>query len=308
MRFYIIDVFTSNVFGGNAAGVVILPEGSKFPSEELMRKAAMELRYSETAFIRRESEGSFEIRYFTPAKEVELCGHATIASYFALMEEGLVSAGSDYRTKTLAGDIGVSVKKDLVVMDMAPPRVITSIDREEDIDELYEAMGLSESERNTVIDDEWVLNPEVISAGLPDILLPVANPAVLENMRPDFKKVTALSDRYKAVGVHAFAPGEALLGKECVALRGLEGPYTAYCRNFAPSVGIDEEAATGTANGALTYYLYKNALIDGGMDCLYMQGQSMNRPSKIFAQISRLGDMIRVGGAAAVLAAGDMRI
>ena len=76
MKFYIVDAFTETTFGGNPAGVVILPEGADFPSDEVMVKTAAELRYSETAFIKKLGEKEFQIRYFTPAAEVDLCGHA----------------------------------------------------------------------------------------------------------------------------------------------------------------------------------------------------------------------------------------
>ena len=84
MKFYIVDAFTDTLFGGNPAGVVILPDGTDFPSDEIMVKTAAELRYSETAFIKRINEKEFNIRYFTPAAEVDLCGHATIGSFKAL--------------------------------------------------------------------------------------------------------------------------------------------------------------------------------------------------------------------------------
>ena len=67
MKFYIVDAFTTEVFGGNPAGVVILPDGADFPSDEVMVKTAAELRYSETAFIKNLGGGEFNIRYFTPA-------------------------------------------------------------------------------------------------------------------------------------------------------------------------------------------------------------------------------------------------
>ena len=79
MKFYIVDAFTTEVFVGNPAGVVILPDGADFPSDEVMVKTAAELRYSETAFIKNLGGGEFNIRYFTPAAEVELCGHALSA-------------------------------------------------------------------------------------------------------------------------------------------------------------------------------------------------------------------------------------
>ena len=83
MRYYVVDAFTDQPFGGNPAGVVLL-ESERFPEEKLMLQIAAELRYSETAFIRRHSDKEFTIRYFTPKAEVELCGHATIASFYLL--------------------------------------------------------------------------------------------------------------------------------------------------------------------------------------------------------------------------------
>ena len=83
MRYFVVDAFTDQPFGGNPAGVVLL-ESDQFPEEKLMLQIAAELRYSETAFIRRHSDKEFTIRYFTPKAEVELCGHATIASLYLL--------------------------------------------------------------------------------------------------------------------------------------------------------------------------------------------------------------------------------
>lgn len=80
MKYYIVDAFTDKPFGGNPAGVVLL-DGNSFPSETLMRQIAAELRYSETAFVRRDSGKEFTVRYFTPMAEVELCGHATIYTH-----------------------------------------------------------------------------------------------------------------------------------------------------------------------------------------------------------------------------------
>ena len=104
MRYYIVDAFTDHPFGGNPAGVVLL-DGNSFPNETLMLQIAAELRYSETAFVRRDSEKEFTIRYFTPMAEVDLCGHATIAS-FALMHRKLGVTGRCF-CHTNAGDISV---------------------------------------------------------------------------------------------------------------------------------------------------------------------------------------------------------
>ena len=83
-----------------------------------------------------------------------------------------------------------------------------------------------------------------------------------------------------------------------------------HCRNFAPLYDLDEEAATGTSNGALTYYLYKRGIVKAGADNLFIQGEAMDRPSKISSRLSEEagGVKIRVGGVAAILAEGEINI
>ncbi len=103
MKFYIVDAFTSEPFGGNPAGVVLLDKD--FPSDELMQQVAAELRYSETAFVRHDGPSTFTVRYFTPCGEVDLCGHATIATFGVLREVGIVTEGEVCLNHTLAGDL-----------------------------------------------------------------------------------------------------------------------------------------------------------------------------------------------------------
>ena len=104
MRYFIVDAFTDQPFGGNPAGVVIL-ESDGFPKENLMLHIAAELRYSETAFVKKHSDKEFTIRYFTPKAEVDFCGHATIASFHLLHHEGLASG--QCLCHTLAGDLRI---------------------------------------------------------------------------------------------------------------------------------------------------------------------------------------------------------
>ena len=120
MKFYISDAFTSAPFGGNTAGVAVLPENSDFPDDILMQNIAAELRYSETAFIRADGPQEFTIRYFTPKGEVDLCGHATIASFGVLRENGTVKDGDICINHTIAGDLNISIGNE-VMMDMATP-------------------------------------------------------------------------------------------------------------------------------------------------------------------------------------------
>lgn len=116
LSYHIVDAFTSQPFGGNPAGVVLLEEDI-FPEEDLMIKIAAELRYSETAFVLRHSENEYTARYFTPKAEVDLCGHATIAT-FALLNSMRLAAGSCL-CYTKAGDLTIEVGE-RVMMRMSP--------------------------------------------------------------------------------------------------------------------------------------------------------------------------------------------
>lgn len=299
MKFYIVDAFTDILFGGNPAGVVILEKGTDFPKDETMRKTAAELRYSETAFVKQTGEKEFQIRYFTPAAEVDLCGHATIGSFFALADAGLVRFGSACLCNTLAGKLNIDLSMGFVLMDMGAPEEIGKITEKAARHELYSIMGLSEENQGEVHGGEKagsVLIPEMISTGLPDIMMPVRNEDELAAIKPDFPSLSSLSEKYGVVGVHAFT------------INTKDGAV--HCRNFAPLYDIDEEAATGTSNGALTYYLYKNGLLEQGAENLFIQGEAMNRPSKIRSRLtaSANGVRIQVGGSAVILAGGEIKI
>lgn len=286
MKLYIVDAFTNQMFGGNPAGVVILPEGRDFPDEIIMMKTAAELKCSETAFIRKLGEREFNIRYFTPTEEVDLCGHATIGSFYVLLEEGMVRPGNTYIDDTLAGKLQIQVLDDMILMDMAEPVEGEII---EDTKELYAVMGIEKPQSSE-------LKPQKISTGLPDIMMPVDSEEELKKIAPDFKALTELSKRYEAVGVHAFT------------INSEDG--NVHARNFGPAVGIDEESATGTANGALTYYLYRNGIIKPGEKTAIIQGEKMNRPSEIdtFLSVDAGKVKIQVGGFAATVVSGEINL
>ncbi|MGL4484048.1 MAG: PhzF family phenazine biosynthesis protein [Anaerovoracaceae bacterium] len=312
MKFFIVDAFTDEVFGGNPAGVVIIDEGTDFPSNEIMIKTAAELRYSETAFVKRLSDYSFHTRYFTPTEEVDLCGHATIAVFSVLEKEGyLFSANNNTPitviNRTLAGDLEIKIDNGFVMMDMATPEHKFTIDKMEDLVTLYKVMGLDKYVDADSVDTITALQccsqrvkllPMAISTGLPDIIMPVKNREMLNDINPDYEALAKLSNDYGVIGVHAFAIDLGTPG------------ITAHCRNFGPAVGIDEEPATGTANGALTYYLYAHELISNDAESCYLQGESMERPSKVYTHIKKSPDglKIKVGGSAAILAKGEIDI
>lgn len=289
MKFYIVDAFTSEPFGGNPAGVVLLDEGRDFPQEPFCVKTARELRYSETAFVRRLDARSFHIRYFTPTSEVALCGHATVGAFTALRRSGALGDG-DFRLQTASGALRVTVGGG-VTMDMATPAALAEITEDAALAELYRVMGLSWAEQRA---QGLSLLPRLVSTGLPDILLPVCSREALARIEPDFPALASLSERYGAVGVHAFTTD----GDDA----------TCHVRNFAPLYGIDEESATGTANGALAYYGLLNGFVAPGEDCRFVQGEKLGRPSAVHARVEKdgAGYSVRVGGEGAIVAAGEL--
>ena len=275
MKAYVMDAFSAQIFGGNQAGVA-LPETPL--SDALMQQIAAEFKHSETAFVQKEADGTVTLRYFTPAGEVELCGHATIASFALLRSLDLLQDGL-HTAHTKAGDLTIDVSGDTVWMDMAPPVLLRELP-EAEWPALYEAYGL------TVADCPEGFVPKIVSTGLADIMMPVRDHETLMRAVQNAPVVTELSKHYDVTGVHMFCLG----GEDC----------TAYCSNYAPLYDIPEECATGTSNGALTYYLYLQGLVKAGEENVFVQGEHMNRPSEIRSRLKVEGDAVtvQVGGRA----------
>ena len=276
MKYFIIDAFTSQPFGGNPAGVVLL-DGDTFPNEELMLKVAAELRYSETAFVCILSPREYHVRYFTPKVEVELCGHATIAT-FSLLHQMQLAKG-ECLCRTLAGNLRIEAGEK-VLMQMAAPRIVSTIP---DAEGIYRAIG--------VTDNQLMLPVQIAYSGLPDIMIPLRDVAMLQTLKPDMDAIMEITRKYEAVSFHVFAFGN-------------DG-YTAHVRDFAPLYGVPEESATGTANAALTHYLQQNGCILPSGDFSFIQGEAMGRPSIVATRVAPDG-MIYVGGTATIVARGEL--
>ena len=182
---------------------------------------------------------------------------------------------------TLAGDLAVEIG-DLVMMQMASPKVLeTPIDTER----LHRIMAGGAA-------IAWPEMPvEIVSTGLPDIIMPVGDVESLNALLPAMAALTTLSRELNVVGVHAFAMSD-------------DG-YTAHVRNFAPLYDIPEESATGTANAALTHYLQRRGHIAAGATCRFMQGEKMGRPSVVATELHPDG-CVWVGGDSCVVAAGEL--
>ena len=279
MRIFVCDAFSFEIFKGNQAGVVILEEKENYPTETLMKNIAAELKHSETAFVKKVDNKKFKIRYFTPIEEVELCGHATISVFSALRELKLITTGK-YIAETLAGNLEIIVDKDFIWMDMSSPKIEYIFNLDE-IKEIYSAfnLGTVQAPKNLI--------PKIVNTGLSDIIIPIKNKEVLDNFIMNKEKVIELSKKYKVVGAHLFT-----LDKD--------KKVTAFCRNIAPLVGIDEECATGTSNGALTHYLKEYNIISNKDINTFIQGEAMGRTSTILSRYKEDGRTIQVGGNAVI--------
>jgi PhzF family phenazine biosynthesis protein len=308
-KLFIVNAFTLGISGGNPAGVVWLDEDA-FPSETTMQKVAEKLGHSETAFIRRFDAGAgadgiesaglwqeaeidpettvFETRYFTPVAEVDLCGHATIGGFYALLEHGIISDNNNYVNVTNLGSLSIEIVDGTVFMEAGEAMSVAHIDAKDQLKEIYGVMGLE-------WDGSLDKSPQIVSTGLPDILLPVEDEAELTQVVPDFEKLADLSENYNAVGVHAYTPQSKV-----------DGAY--HVRNFAPLYGIDEESATGTANSALAYLLYRQGKAAKGDELRFIQGESMKMPSEIRCLLrDDFGELrIMVGGNAAIAERGEI--
>lgn len=288
-----VDAFSDKAFGGNPAGVV--PDARSLTQEQ-MQNIAKEMNISETAFVIPLTENLFQVRFFTPICEVDLCGHATIATFFTLAERGYIKSLCNGRKvifqQTRAGKLAVELEfkdgiVDKVFMEQVTPKDLGKINN---IDKLLQAMGIDMEDIGI---GNSTISPELISTGLPDIILPIKKKEILDNLKIDMRLLSEVSKELEVMGVHAFYLPK--LNSDIV-----------YTRNFAPLVGIDEEAATGTSNGALIYFLKKNKLIEDDKILSY-QGETMNRPSKIYCSISEK-DIVKVGGRAKIMIDGIISI
>jgi PhzF family phenazine biosynthesis protein len=213
MEYHVIDVFTDKLFSGNPAGVCVLNE---WLSDDILQSIAAENNLSETAFAVKQ-DGYYNLRWFTPAFEIELCGHATMASAFVLFEETEKSAEKIY-FKTLSGIVAVAREKDMLYLDF-PARPVTPCQSYQTFEK---AFGVK-----PVADYKAV-----------DFLLLLDSEETLRGINPDFtvlKEIAAEADDYR-FGIIVTAKGN-----DCDFVS----------RFFAPHAGIDEDPVTGRAHCSL---------------------------------------------------------
>ncbi len=272
-----LNAFAKTEHGGNPAGIVFDADDI---SEDQMLMIAKKVGFSETAFFQKSDKADFKVRFFTPAHEVDLCGHATVAGFYLLASRNVLAAGK-YAQETKAGVLAIEIMNDgMVFMDQTLPVFSDMLDRSAVADSLN-------IQPESFVD---VLPIQIVSTGLRDIFIPVKTLDALMGITPDLAKVREISREHNVTGYHLFT-------------LDAEDGLTAHCRNFAPLFDIDEEAATGSASGAVSCYLFRHGRINeaGAKDITLEQGYSMNKPSEIKVKLSVADNditRVRVGGIA----------
>ncbi|MEQ8809815.1 MAG: PhzF family isomerase [Imperialibacter sp.] len=260
---YQIDSFTKERFKGNPAGVVLNADGL---SEKQMQLIARELNNSETAFLFTDASHSSDgiIRYFTPQKEVPICGHATIAAMYArALEEGLGSCILNYRTQigTLPFEIVKENGDYQIVMTQGEFKLNEELSAHT-TQKLMTALGLQAAD----LDGRCPV--QVASTGHSKVMVGIKSRQTLNSLHPNFEELRSLSQLLGCNGYFAFT------------FDSDSSNILTYGRMFAPAIGINEDPVTGNANGPLGGYLVQNRIVSVAGNLFEFngaQGEQMDR-------------------------------
>ena len=212
-----VDAFTSSPFRGNPAAVCLLDRERE---DAWLQNVAAEMNLSETAFLLPRGEDGFVLRWFTPAVEVDLCGHATLASAHALWSEGLWPSEKQLRFHTKSGLLTAERDDDVIELDF-PATLETRADA---------APGL--------LDSLGITNPVYIGRNKFDYLIEVADEDTVRGLSPDHSQLRKIEVR----GVIVTSRAASTTAADFVS------------RFFAPGSGIDEDPVTGSAHCCLAPY------------------------------------------------------
>jgi trans-2,3-dihydro-3-hydroxyanthranilate isomerase len=276
-RYVVVDVFTDRPLQGNQLAVFTDARGL---DEETMQALALEIGFSETTFVLpAERGGTVRVRIFTPTTELPFAGHPVLGTAWVLaapLQRGVVEL------ETGSGIVPVELERDesgsVAFGRMVQP--VPRVERYPDRDALVRALGIDGSQ----------LPIETYDNGMPHTYVVLASPTEVAALRPDVPSLAAL-------GVYA----------NCLAGAGTSWKT----RMFAPSSGVTEDPATGSAAGPLACHLCRHGLVEWGTEIEISQGVEIGRPSTLYARASgRDGSIerVEVGGRAVVVARGEFRL
>ena len=287
---YQVDSFTKEKFKGNPAGVVVNADGL---NDEQMQLIARELNNSETAFLFSADDNNCDgvIRYFTPKTEVPTCGHATIGAMYAkAVEENLNSCVLKIKTK-----IGILpfeiIKQDndyQVIMNQGQFELSPAFDNII-AQKLNAGLGLSNSD----LDEKCPI--QIASTGHSKVMIGIKSRKKLNNLNPDYQKLSELSKLINCNGYFVFT------------FDSNNKDILTYGRMFAPAVGINEDPVTGNANGPLGGYLVQNKIVKHNGEYFEFnggQGETISRFGVVNVRVKIIKDVpsqIQIKGDAVVI-------
>lgn len=282
LPYYLVDVFTSEPFGGNP--LAVFPDADDLTQDE-MQNIAQELNLSETTFLQKpKSDGAdCTVRIFTPRCEIPMAGHPTIGTAFVILEKGLLIPKSK---DELVFDLGIGPTKvatrEQITMHQPTPEFGEILDGAG----VVEALGLSQSD----------LLPEVpvqvVSCGVPFILVPLNSLDAVKRAKLSLEKLDQVCASIESREVMPFC------------LEGETPEASAHARMFAPRFGIIEDPATGGAQGPLGAYRVKYGLTESRV-MHHEQGFEMGRPSFVSVEVLSDGSA-KVGGQCVLMGEGNL--
>jgi trans-2,3-dihydro-3-hydroxyanthranilate isomerase len=301
-RFIQVDVFTDRPFGGNP--LAVFPEAEGLSDEE-MQCLAREMNLSETTFVLppQAPDTDFQVRIFTPAKELPFAGHPVVGTHWVLANLGRVELREPVTRVRFELGVGV-LPADLHVIGGRVERVVMTQDRPAFLS-ILDAAQVAELAGGLGLPPEAIagtgLPVQIVSTGVPQMMVPVRSLAEVQALEAGQLNVAALGRVCRAVGT------------DCVMVFTFETERpasTVHVRMFAPLLGVPEDPATGSANGALGAYLVHHRalpLAEPTTFILSEQGAEIGRPSTLYVEVDRAGEEItavRVGGEVVPVAGG----
>ena len=289
-RLFQVDAFTREKYAGNPAGVVPDAEGL---SDEDMRRVARELNNSETAFVfpSRSPDYDVHVRFFTPTREVPICGHATVAAHYVLAKRRGM-AGGRVLQKTGAGILPVDIQADgddlRIVMTQGGIEFGREIQGEEQA-RLLAGLHLRESDLRAGYP------VQIVSTGHSKVMVPIVSRSLLDALTPDSGALAALSRDIGCNGYYVFC---ADWSDEARPVHG---------RMFAPAAGIPEDPVTGNANGPLGAYLTFYGKLpprEEGFAFTIKQGEAIGRKGYMQVIVRSFGGdpvIVKIGGRARIV-------
>ena len=288
LQYRIVDVFTTEALQGNA--LAVFTNASQI-DEAIMQKIAREMNLAETTFVLppENPDCAARVRIFTPKKEMTFAGHPTIGTSFVLLDEGAIHNHDSFCLEEKIGPVQIWVEhgERPMIWLRTPP---ISEGRIFDRSLCAQALGIE-------TDDLLDVDPQLLDAGNPTLLVGLKNEAAVDRAWLDSQGMRILTD------------GEGEQFCVFVFSRTSEGVYS---RMFAPEYGIPEDPATGSSTGPLAAFMIKQGLLTGASNTHFIseQGTKMGRRSLLHVRIAgnKQGEGIYVGGHVTAIAEGRMRL